>query len=392
MDLTARVQGTFYTRCALPLDEGGLREIDNATYAFADGEIDASSHVYSQEMLTEYRKGIGRGIVYALNPGFNYIYKIDRPLRLFEKKQEDLLYALKQGMIDLEALSKLHPGKTPEAALASLDMDSIRFLRIFKKGPFTKYYDGVVLDDVSKARYWGHIGVWLSIVVTSADLVDGNVKRFVKEAPSATPEIPKEIVEELVEYTAKAGGRIGTAAKKWLQENIKPPYGSIKVYRGVKLEGYSVAELTKEAQAYLGLKGVLDLHKGTEITLSRGRASSWSQTPQISREFANSGTVHILTQAELKPKQIIVDLTLLPLSIRQRFRHFSQNEVIAAPGKISARIINIGVSDYLLKDIETPNKTSDPAWQDYAWMPRYGFIQRKASLERRVVARYLSSI
>src|SRR5574343_367823 len=69
MDLTARVQGTFYTRCALPLDEGGLREIDNATYAFADGEIDASSHVYSQEMLTEYRKGIGRGIVYALNPG-----------------------------------------------------------------------------------------------------------------------------------------------------------------------------------------------------------------------------------------------------------------------------------------------------------------------------------
>jgi hypothetical protein len=101
--------------------------------------------------------------------------------------------------------------------------------------------------------------------------------------------------------------------------------------------------------------------------------------------------MHLLLQAELKPKQIIVDLTLLPMGIRTKFRHFSQNEVIAAPGKIPAKIISIGVSEYLLKHLETPTQYSDPALQNYEWVPRYGFIEKKADLARKIMARYLGT-
>jgi hypothetical protein len=187
-------------------------------------------------------------------------------------------------MVDLDLIAKQHPKLTQEAAIEEVLKEvlgeGVYYLQYFKKAPFMKYYDGVQVHKTADMKYWGNVGIWLSIIQTGADLIDGNVKRFVKEAPGTVPDIPSDIVEELVDYTAKAGGRIGTRAKKWLQENIKPPYGSIKVYRGVKLDSYDVKGLTEDAQTYLGLSKLTDVHKGAVATLSRGERRLGHRRPR----------------------------------------------------------------------------------------------------------------
>lgn len=391
----AKVFGTYIVKCEHALESGGLKDIHNSNLEFSDKTVPASSLVWPMSTLTEYRKGIARTTFHALNPDFNYIYRIDKPLRILERTHAEMLWALQKGWVDTEALAKDFPGKSPEEAIKEIDFDdqwgsAIPHLKYLKSGPILNYFDGVQLKDKPNG-YWGFISVWLDVVKVAAELVDGNVPRFVKEAPKGTPDIPDEIVDELVAYTAKAGGRIGTAAKKWLQENIKPPYSSIKVYRGLQIGESTLAGLDKEAQAFLGVPSILDVHRGATVVMSRGRASSWSATPQVSREFSNLGLIHVLVQAELTPKQIIVDLNLLPLSVRTKFRHFSQNEVIAAPGKIPAKIISVAIEPVLLDWIGPNQKSqrSDPALKDIAWVPRYGLVRRKDLTAARVVARYL---
>ena len=388
LKVEARVFDTRYTRCSLPLDDGGLNKIHTSDFTFSDGVMPGTWVIYNAKMLKEYRAGIGKGTTEALNPEYNYIYRIDKPLRIFEDTLADRLFALKRGMVDEDALKRDFPDKNSEAALASIDQGDKPIQRYLKLKPFVAYFDGLQLEKVDTGWHWS-VGVWLDIIKDTTKLVDDNVLRFVKEAPGKIPEIPEDVLTDLVSYTSKAGGTLGTTARKWFQTNIKPPYGSIKVYRGVKISAGVLENLNKEAQKFLGLPSILDAHKGANVVLSRGKASSWSTTPQISREFANSGDFQFMIQADLKPKQIIVDLTLLPIKVRQKLAQFSQNEVIAAPGKIPGKIIWVGISKWTLDKM---TKSTDPRWNDLTWVPRWGLVQKAKAVAARIVTRFQQSL
>jgi hypothetical protein len=284
-------------------------------------------------------------------------------------------------MVDVAKVTGDFPDLDPVEALFEVVMrPKTEYLRYFKRKEFTSYFDGAQAQTPPKKGVWGNYVIWADVIRATAECVDGNAMRFVKEAPTdqVSTDLPPKVLEELAAYTQTFGGKLSTATKAWLQENCPPPYSSVKVYRGITIKGETVQEANASVQAFLGLPTVLDVHKGSDVVLKRGKASSWTTTPQISREFANlGGMLQVMVQAELKPKQIAVDLNLLPLSARMKLRQFSQNEVIAAPGKIPAKILSVGLGKSLASMLAgTASARADQAWQEYAWVPRYGLVKK----------------
>ena len=385
----ARIISTRYLFCEKPLDQGGLERLYGINYRFSDGAVKGTSLLSGASRLLRYRKNIGDNPA-SLDPLNNYIYRIDKPLRVYNRTVEDTLFALKMGMVDVARLEKEYPGKTPEEAIQGMEYDEgPGILNFFFKKPFTDYFDGIQLEN-KLSDAWGCVATWMDIIKVASELVDGNGLRFVKESPlTVAPEIPTDVMVELVKYCSSAGGNIGTESRKWLRENLVA--SSVKVYRGIALEPEDarVKDLNAVAKKYLGVADVTGVHRGAEVKLSRGKASSWSKTPQISREFSSFGDIRVLVQAELTPKQIIADLTLLPLDTRMKLFHFSQNEVIAMPGKISAKIIGVNVTESILKDMLQQTKESDPEWLRYAWVPQYGIVLKSKVAAARVLSRYL---
>ena len=389
----AKIIETRHIYLEIPLEQGGLRLLNNADYVFADGVVEGSSLNFAAKRLLEYRQDLGgQDSSGALAPYNNYIYRIGKPLRIFMCSKEDILFVLRRGMVDLKGLQKAFPDSAPEEALLAIQakpnalFGDTGLLRFFLKKPFMAYFDGLLLEP-KLSYYWGCVGLWLDLIKVGAELVDGNAMRFVKESPLASiPTIPKDIMADLVKYCATAGGNISTESRKWFRENLKAP-SSVKVYRGIFLNGSTVQELSSTVQKYTGLSGVTEAHRGAEVKLSRGKASSWSKTPQISRGFSSFGPIQLLLQTELTPKQVIVDLTLIPLEARQKLFNFSQNEVIAMPGKISAKIVGINISKGILEAMASGKP--DPEWLKYAWVPQYGIVLKSKAVIARVLARYL---
>ena len=391
MDRTARIYPTQYISCQYPIESGGLERLVGRAWFANDETVMVTRYPFNEKGYQRYLKGIARGLVSASSQDFNYIYRFTKPLRIFEATKADALFALRKGMVDVPTLISWYPGLTPEEAIDKWNFSRDDFMRVCLYAPFSAYYDGVERDPKSSGEQWGRISVWQDVLQKHTELVDGNVMRFVRETPlEQPPTVPDTILDELVDFTRKAGRRISPATRKWLRENVRPPYGSIRVYRGIALDGSTFDELDKSCRAYFKI-GLAELHRGAPVVLTRGRDSSWSTTPQVSREFANLGTIKVLVAADLDPGQITVDLNLLPLDVRRKFTHFSQNEVIAAPGKIRGSVAYIAAFEHLTERFEGKGRTRDPELEKLTWVPRYGIVPKERAVAARVLARHLES-
>ena len=218
-------------------------------------------------------------------------------------------------------------------------------------GPFMSAFDGIQIG-ADRA-----IEIWESTATTIMALVDGNVVRNVQEA-SSTEEVqfPKFVAEALEKYTTMAGRAFPTDAKKWLQENLAPTWGSKALYRGFSIEDIdTLEEATKALKAYTGLTDLAQVRKGASIVLNRKRASSWSSTPQVATGFTEQAFgcgLGIVAKASVRPEQVIIDFQQLPISQRKDFPYFSQNEVVLAAGKVPAAIAGLNINSVILEKLQ----------------------------------------
>lgn len=377
MDRLSRIFGKQYLFLERPLPQGAA-DLDEPVQ-FADGSIKMTRRTYGEEAYATYRKNLGREPdLGAASPFNNYIYAIDG-LRIFEGNDRDIQFALSRGFLDTEKLDQLFPGWTTgslarEPAQALLAACLVR--------PFTGYFDGYEHDPASPSRFWGRLGLWLPVVLSKARLVDGNVQRFVREAPDPSLTIPAEVTRELEHFTGFEGRSLSGETRHWLQEHF--PAKAVTVYRGTGMNATSFMDLDKRSRDRFGVP-LLGLHAGAELSMTRDRDTSWTTTPQVAREFTRAaGSLRVLLQTKLTPSQISVDLNHVPLEVRKQFVHFSQNEVIAAPGTIRVRVLSVEAEPGFLKRVER-----DPAFTNLTFVPRFGFAPKEAGRAARVVSRFI---
>jgi hypothetical protein len=73
----ARTIDTQYVTMDRPMGAGGILHVYG--HDFADGEIDGTDWTKDESLVTSYRASIGKGLLAASNPDYNYIYRIRKP-------------------------------------------------------------------------------------------------------------------------------------------------------------------------------------------------------------------------------------------------------------------------------------------------------------------------
>jgi len=377
MLLTARMAGRLYLFTHKPIESDP--DVWDVNVKFLDGSALATTRTDDEAAYRTWRKGIGRDMASgAAGPGSNYIYRIRKVPRIFEMTVKDIEFCIQKGILDATALSEQYAGKSHEEIIKALLADYKRpkaaLLAACHMKPFMDYYDGWEADP--KSRWGGRFGVWKS-VAEDCDLIDGNAPRFVTEAPTDV-ELPDFVLTELDNYTSHEGQGISTAARSWLKENIPLPYSSLTAYRGIGILMNDEHDLRAAVKKYLDLD-LESLRRGARVTLQRGQESSWSKTPQIAQEFAKAAHVGVLVGTKLSADDILVDLTLLPLRLRRRFFHYNQNEVIAVPKVLPAKVLTVSMESYTFKN---------QPFETVAFIPGKGFYPTKTAAQR-VALRFL---
>ena len=210
-------------------------------------------------------------------------------------------------------------------------------------GPkFQKNYDGLY------GKFTDEITLALTpSMVKKFTLVDGNMKRFVKDTDGDFT-LPDWVEKELQRYTENAGKKMRADVKEWLIKNTPKPYSTKRIYRGVgtQFDDYgdwskvTIDMVNKRVKKYFG-KSLTEIGKGSKIEVKRGKESSWSTTPQISNEFARSlaeKSINVLVWTEIPASKVIIDFTELPKKLKDKFKFSGQNEVIVDTEAIPATV------------------------------------------------------
>ena len=327
-------------------------------------------HIY-----TQYKKGVS----HKSTASFNYIYETGN-LNLFDfsRKDFDTLNIICKSWYSAfkkyyttnatDVLNNLHFEYMSDA------LHSIRFDDVSDMDIFMVHYDGFVLN--------GNVLVFENIIKNSK-LIDGNVKRFGTSSLVKT-DLPEHIIDDLIRYTDDAGKRMKKETYQYLLENAIKPKEDITIYRGFGLDilaygnhddEQSLINDTEKLGSYLkrriGISEIKDIHKNQDITISRGKESSWSHNAEIARGFATgmaSDDVNILVKCVAKPSDILIDFTLLSENDRKKFKYIYQNEVILKVGKHKSTINDVWISNSFNKYIQS--KTS------YKYIKGYGISDK----------------
>jgi len=298
-------------------------------------------------------------------PSYNFIYKSDKILNLFDIKNiREFRNALNKNIIESENIKSYYNLDIDNESLITYIYEKLKMgnLNITNEimqrisEEFLNYYDGFINYKTINDE---HPTMWADFekIKNNLTLIDGMLKRFSKDS-NIDIEFPKFVVDELKKYTNSAEVKMNKGVKEWLKTNLSKQYESKKIYRGfgldiddiVSYEEATIEYILKKIKKYIGLKNIEDIYVGNKILLSRGKESSWSTTPQIAKTFTMSlNSINFLVCTSIKPEQVIIDFTELSYETKKQFQFHGQNEVIVDTGKLSATISEIWVSKKMKK-------------------------------------------
>lgn len=330
-------KGKFYMSLNFPLDVKNIRFYKYLYDYNGSGAMDVTTIPLNSTLLTRYKTTLSA--VSSSTPTHNYIYEIDniRILQMFNDKEINKALELKilRKEFSLEEYKKT-------------DYKDNYLIDFINKDIFFKYYDGYINKKNGDCYL---IITKNSKIFDKFKLVDGNSIRFEKNS-SIEFEFPEYIKDELVRYTNDAKKKLKSDVKDWLIKNSPKPYTTKKVYRtvGIQFDDYgdfskqSISNIEKMLKKYFNIKKLDDIKLYGEAELKRGKESSWSTDPIISRTFAKGlaeKSLNILFETNAKSDNIIIDFTELSTSMSKIFKYKSQNEVILDKGTIKSKIIGL---------------------------------------------------
>jgi len=330
-----------------------------------------------------------------ISPDTNYIYQISKPLNIFKfdkyhfkklsEKCPDWIQKVKRyfdlkdenidDMID-NLIKYIYKFDHNDGVDQNLFFDSL-VMDENDMDIFAKIYDGIEIPKYyKKEKYDSEVYVFYH-VLKDLKLIGGTEKLLARKS-DIDIEIPNYVIEELIRYTNDAGKKINPYVKKWLKENApKPPTGT-RLYRSFKLDlsdwgsydkdktwgkdkrptdalVYYPEKLRKYLYRLTGLKELTDFKRFGEITVKRGKESSWTYNAQVSKPFAEfmaSSSINVLVKYDTKPGDVVVDFTLIPEKYKKDFKYKNQNEVILETGSYKSTIQEIWLDDKFIEWLE----------------------------------------
>lgn len=283
----------------------------------------------------------------------NFIYKVSDSLKLFKFDTYNISKILEKYPITKENITNFfgNKGDIIKSIISYAD-SKLNIIRRFDDGElfdFMKYFNGIYIDD-------DHIFVFEDIYLKSK-LIDGMSVRYPNKGIEDDIIFPDFVIDELIRYTNISNIKLKKDVKEWLKLNAPKPTEPIILYRGVSIDTFpnynddivgNPEKLSSLLNLRLGVKKLEDIHKGANVIAKRGKESSWSYKPQIAKSFisgAGKEDINVLVKSTIKPEDIIVDFTMIPNSILDRFVYRYQNEVIVDTGKYNGKITELYFSN-----------------------------------------------
>jgi hypothetical protein len=317
-----------------------------------------------------YKKFLNNLDEYAANSSYRYIYKSTENLKLFDPRiEKEWDYLLQTGIVSSQEFQN-RTDKVPtlrnmienwDSEVGGLTKVPYWFKRSCDRSSFMKDFDGIYT--VSGRDYLPFVRE--DIIQKTFDLIDGTAERFAPESPLEEEiEFPEFVIDELNHYTAVSNHKMDSEVVDWLNHNFPLSYSSKILYRGISFSSHDLGERISKSsvddvesliQSSMGLNNITDIQEGQKIVASRGKESSWSTDPEISRGFASgvhSGIMNFLLKAKVSSDDVLIDFTQVPLQQRKQFDHWAQNEVIVKDENIAAEINSFQIPDYFAKTIE----------------------------------------
>jgi hypothetical protein len=346
--LNEKIAGNkFYHNCALPIEDEIARY---NYYTHDDGSMFKYIQLKGQSYYKHHKKML---IPFSPLPSSKHIYKVTKPLNIF---MVDVYHINKLKELDLLVdMGDMRAEEIVEFIFKNswtlLQQHLIRLVTDVKK--FMEQWDGFYhYDFVGKDCIPNKDRVYAFYDNVKDDLVlfDGMVIRAAlpetDEYSKVDFEIPDWVLDELHRYTLSPSVRINKHVVTWLEINFKKPYETKTLYRGMGIhfdDNPTVQHCNKilKQRCSISLEGIKQYNN---VVLKRGKASSWSTTPIISKGFATGmaqADVNFLFKAEIPADQILVDFTILPDELKTKFKYHMQNECILNTGSISATISDI---------------------------------------------------
>lgn len=297
------------------------------------------------------------------DPKFNYIYEPISDLNIFDK--EDIKYCLENNIFDIKKVNHffgsnedVHGASNKiESYLSKNSMQSLEyFISDFKL--FIEEYDGFVYSFKDRDL----IVVFKNKLLNNNKLLDGNLIRHPLKSTDFNIEIPEWVIDELQRYTKDPLKRINATVKQWLKENLKLPYSSITLYRGVGTDlndwgdytSVTIDSINKKLKSRFGLS-LKTIEREGNIISKRGKESSWSTKSEIASRFVSGMAekdINFIIHTTVDASMIVVDFNELPDKYKDEFAYINQHEVILDTGTITGKIKDTNFSDNMLKHLK----------------------------------------
>ena len=322
--------------------------------------------VFKKDILANYKKNLK---YVAYNPSWKYIYQLKQRMEVFNLvRDKDVSYLIDKGILKEGATQA--PVNSIDGLRKYIDWQAVSNYGVlgFRH---REELDVLVADKEVKKFLSGLI------------LVDGNAKRY-DTGTNQDIQIPPEVMRELIAYTNNTDDIFSEEATEWLQKNIPRPYKEITLYRsfGVRLDDLyderddretweepdeyeededseyssdeeyndneiSIYDLMEILKRFIGITEPDEFRKGMKVTVTRNKESSWSTSPQVSASFSSDEMrdFNVMVKATVPASLVVVDLNQLPKQLLQdKFKYWTQNEVILANTSIPATIANVWIS------------------------------------------------
>ena len=322
--------------------------------------------VFKKDILANYKKNLK---YVAYNPSWKYIYQLKQRMEVFNLvRDKDVSYLIDKGILKEGATQA--PVNSIDGLRKYIDWQAVSNYGVlgFRH---REELDVLVVDKEVKKFLSGLI------------LVDGNAKRY-DTGTNQDIQIPPEVMRELIAYTNNTDDIFSEKTTEWLQKNIPRPYKEITLYRsfGVRLDDLyderddretweepdnyeddedneyssdeeyndneiSIYDLMEILKRFIGITEPDEFRKGMKVTVTRNKESSWSTSPQVSASFSSDEMrdFNVMVKATVPASLVVVDLNQLPKQLLQdKFKYWTQNEVILANTSIPATIANVWIS------------------------------------------------
>lgn len=374
----ANMTGKFYTFLQWEINASGKGHLGSRNVTI-DGEFLYIVELFSRSYYNNYRKRLSTKSIVTCENNFIYEYSIPtQALNLDDPNELD--FAINRGIVIPD------DGYYTRDELLKDKYHAISYCNRWLDYPkFKERYKGFVI--------FGNLYLLLNYeeyidLHSKLTLVDGNAKRFTSSTDHQENKLPDFVIDNLVNYTDMEKRSLSENTIEWLTNNFKKPYNELTIYRGSGIGLDRIADRTRKykydwnnlpldnlekyLKKYYGIKHLEDLRIGAPISMIRGKESSWTVTPQTAQNFAYDDSIGIVVKATVPASRVLIDFRLLPKSLlKEKFRFWTQNEVIISAGPIDSIVSTLSICDNRTK--EEDRMSTWLANNGYTFKANFGF-------------------